>query len=249
MSERRFTRASPRVERREKPDGSPDDPHIVGHAAVFDEWTTLYEGRYWTWREVIRPGAFANAVKERQDVRALFNHDSNFILGRTKSHTLVCSEDARGLMTDCRVPGTRTILDLVVAPMERGDLDGMSFAFCVRKGDTVTRTETEDGTVVIENGGERITIRYEGERCVEERELLDLDLSDVSPVTFPQYEGTDVALRAHGPDIAERAREMDRPHVRTRPAPKRDELRRWLDQGGGVAAPARAGSAAPGRKG
>lgn len=173
-----------RLERRADGDGDGDaagqPPRIVGHAAVFDQWTTLYQSRTYLWREIIRPGAFRNAIAEGQDVRALFNHDSNYVLGRTTSGTLRLAEDAIGLVMDTDPPDTRTIRDLVLTPIERKDITQQSFAFTVRKG------------------GERIVIRVEDDLVIEERELLDLDLYDVSPVTYPAYEGTDVALRALG---------------------------------------------------
>lgn len=172
-------------------------PLIVGHASVFDKWTTLYEGRYYVWREIVRPGAYRNALAEGQDVRALFNHDANFLLGRTRSGTLRLAEDATGLLSETDPPDTQLVRDLVLAPIGRGDLSGMSFAFMVRRGDQVVTTEA-DGVTVINSGGQRVTIREEGERTIEERELLDLNLFDVSPVTYPQYEQTDVALRALG---------------------------------------------------
>ncbi len=215
-----------------EPDADPDDAgpplKIVGHASVFNRWATLVDDRHFRWREVIRPGAFKNAIKERQDVRALFNHDPNFVLGRTKSGTLVLSEDARGLLSETIPPDTQTVRDLVIAPMERGDVDGMSFAFSIRRAATVTITERDDGSVVTDSGGERITQRFEGDRLIEDREVLDADLYDVSPVTYPAYDGTSVALRATGSDIERRARAEDRPH--RRPAPRREQYRRRLDE-------------------
>jgi len=169
---------------------------IIGHAAAFDRWTTLYEGDSLVWREVVRPGAFRRAIAERQDVRALFNHDSNYVLGRTASGTLQLSEDAVGLLSDTDPPDTQTIRDLVLAPIARRDITQMSFAFTVRRGPEVTTTR--DGVTVLENGGERITRRFDGPRMYEDRELLDVDLFDVSPVTYPAYENTDVALRERG---------------------------------------------------
>lgn len=225
MAERRIaTKGGLRIETRE--DGTA--PKIVGHASVFNEWTTIYEGRYWVYREIVRPGAYANAIREGQDVRGLFNHDSNFVLGRTKSGTLTLEEDETGLFTRIDPPNTQTIRDLVIAPIERGDVTGMSFAFSVRSGDgKVTRTDMGDGVTVVESAGERVTIRYDGDTRIEDRELLDLDLYDVSPVTYPAYDGTDVAMRSRlCPGLEQRIREMDRPHKA--PAPMRDEIRRWL---------------------
>jgi uncharacterized protein len=224
MAERRFSAtASLRIERAEG--DTPGGPRIVGHAAVYDQWTTLYESKHWVWREVIRPGAFTRAVKKKQDVRSLFNHDANFVLGRTKSGTLTISEDDRGLLTDTTPPDTQTIRDLVLAPIERGDVSGMSFAFVIRAGKKAKLTE-KDGMRILEDGGQRITERFEGETMIEEREILDLDLLDISPVTYPAYDGTDVAMRSVL-DIEKRIAERDRPH--RRPAPEREALRAWLD--------------------
>ncbi len=225
MPERR-AHIGARPEIREATDGTPST--LVGHASVFDQWTTLYEGRYWVWREIVRPGAYANAIRDKQDVRALFNHDPNLVLGRTASGTLDLEEDNAGLMTRTVLPDTQTIRDLVVAPIRRGDVTGMSFAFSVRKGGTQTRTENPDGSIVLENGGERVTIRREGDVEYEDRELLDLDIFDISPVTYPAYEGTDVAARSRMvPDMERRIAERDVPHRAY--APWRDEVLRWLD--------------------
>lgn len=216
--EKRVRPATVRVERRAAEGGAAGEPAIVGHAAVFDVWTTLYDGKYFRWRELIRPGAFKNAIAEKQDVRALFNHDSNFILGRTKSGTLTLEEDKVGLLTRTSPPDTQTVRDMVLTPMERGDVDGMSFAFSVRDGDTKTVTDNKDGSRVTETAGQRVTQRYEGDCYVEEREILDADLFDVSPVVYPAYDGTDVAFRSVA-GVEARAKEMDRPH------PKRDGRR------------------------
>jgi HK97 family phage prohead protease len=209
--ERRIRPAGLRIERRDSAGGG-KARSIVGHAAVFDQWTTMYDGTYYTAREVVRPGAFARAIREKQDVRALFNHDPNFILGRMKSGTLRLSEDRAGLLSEIDAPDTQTVNDLVVSPIERGDMDGMSFGFVARRSAKTTITRTADATV-IDRGGDRITIRQEGDKEVEERELLDVDLLDVSPVCDPQYDGTDVALRG-GPadaDFLAHCRERDIP--------------------------------------
>lgn len=157
---------------------------VTGHAAVFDQWTILYSGKMYdktyTWREILRPGAFKNAIAEAQDVRALWNHNPDFVLGRTASGTCRLSEDATGLATEIDLSESQIVNDLVAIPMGRGDVTQMSFAFKVRKG------------------GERVTIREEGDQIVEERELLDLDLFDVSPVAYPAYEGTDCSIEEEG---------------------------------------------------
>lgn len=181
------------LEVRADEEGTPD--RIVGHASVFNEWTTLYESADYLWREVVRPGAYARALVEGHDVRALWNHDANFVLGRTLSGTLRLAEDERGLLSDITPPDSQLVRDLVLAPIRRGDVSQMSFAFLPNRVRNV-REELEDGTILVDRGGERITIRREGNRVIEDRELLDVDLFDVSPVTYPAYPGTDVGVRS-----------------------------------------------------
>ncbi len=192
--ELRFTSSGLRVERR-----ADESPKIVGHAAVFDQWTTLYRGRYWTLREIVRPGAFRNALLERQDVRALFNHDANCVLGRSASGTCRLAEDATGLAVEIDPPDTQVARDLLVS-LARGDISGMSFAFRVRPNGDKTTTVAQD------------------DMETDDRELLDLDLFDVSIVTVPAYPQTDVAIRslAEARDRARRNPWLDRARVRLR---------------------------------
>jgi len=141
---------------------------IKGHAAVFDKWSEDLGG----FREKIRPGAFKKTIKEA-DVRALFNHDPNFVLGRNKAGTLELSEDEKGLAISIEPPDTQWARDLTTS-IERGDIDQMSFGFRTVKDQWTT---PQDGK---EN----------------QRELLEVELFDVSPVTFPAYPQTDVGVRS-----------------------------------------------------
>jgi hypothetical protein len=141
--------------------------HIEGHAAVFDTLSQVI----WNFREVIRHGAFADAIA-RSDVRALWNHNPDYVLGRTKSDTLALREDERGLAVDIIPPDTQFARDLMTS-MDRGDIDQMSFAFTI----------SEDRWYTDESG---MTIR----------EIISIDqLFDVSPVTYPAYTETDVSAR------------------------------------------------------
>jgi HK97 family phage prohead protease len=119
--------------------------------------------------ERIRAGCFARAIKLRQDCRALFNHDPSVVFGRVKNGTLRLAEDSVGLHFECDLPNTQTARDCH-ASIARGDIDQCSFSF----------TLVEDKW---SNGGKM-------------RELLDVNLIDVSPVTFPAYEDTSVAARS-----------------------------------------------------
>ncbi len=157
---------------------------LTGYAAVFYRagspgteyvmWTDLVER--------IRPGAFDRALQERQDVRGLFNHGADCLLGRLSSGTLRLSVDDVGLRYEIDLPDTQTAKD-VAALVSRGDLSGSSFTFGANK------TEWDDtGTVSV-------------------RTLIDVDLYDVGPVTFPAYVGTSTAIRSQDREVidAERA--------------------------------------------
>ncbi|MDZ3934721.1 HK97 family phage prohead protease [Escherichia marmotae] len=94
-----------------------DNPaHIIGYGSVFDCRSELIFGSF---REIIRPGAFDDVLGD--DVRALFNHDPNFILGRSAAGTLNLSVDERGLRYDIQAPETQTIRDLVRAARQGGE--------------------------------------------------------------------------------------------------------------------------------
>src|SRR5687768_5826990 len=81
-----------------------DKSTIGGYAAVFNQETVI-GGGMWGFREQIAPGAFDTAI-ENDDVRALFNHDPNYVLGRTVSGTLKLSADKKGLRYDVDLPDT-----------------------------------------------------------------------------------------------------------------------------------------------
>lgn len=148
-------------------DQSSGPPHIVGYAAVFNSRSLDLGG----FTEFIRPGAFARTLMEQPDIRALFDHQSNAILGRTKSGTMTIGEDQRGLFVDITPPDTETGRS-VCESIKRGDIDGMSFGFQTRSD----AWSTDDGMPL--------------------RELTDVDLSEVSVVTFPAYPDTAVATRS-----------------------------------------------------
>jgi len=101
---------------------------ISGHAAVFDQLSDPIMG----FREKIAKGAFKKSIRRKDDVRALWNHNSDYVLGRTKSGTLKVKEDDVGLAIEIQPPDTTWANDLITT-MERGDVDQMSFAFAVVK--------------------------------------------------------------------------------------------------------------------
>lgn len=238
MNERRRVEGTPKIERRTGGD-SPGD-YLVGYAAVFNQWTTLYQSKSWVWREKIRAGAFAAAISERQDVRSLFNHDPNFVLGRTTSGTLSLRETDKGLWSETRLADSPTIRDLVVTPIEREDVTGMSFGFNVRNDGGQTTIEKDDASrkVICKRSGEIIVEWIEGDCLYTERELLSVDLFDTSPVTYPAYKGTSVGLRSDDfARLEEEARRMFEESSRCQP--RRDDA--WIARASGILRLAEAG--------
>ena len=141
---------------------------LVGYAALFNRRSELLYGSF---VEVIAPGAFAGAVKNA-DVRCLWNHDSNHVIGRTKAGTLTVEEDELGLRIEATPPDTQWARDLMTS-ISRGDVDQMSFGFRVAKDEW-----KEEGDIYV-------------------RTILEIEeLYEVSPVTFPAYPDTAVAVRA-----------------------------------------------------
>lgn len=138
---------------------------LAGYAAVFNSDTTI--GDYFI--ERIDPGAFDKAIKG--DVRALIDHDSGRVIGRTKSGTLRLATDSRGLKVEIDVPDTADGRDLWTL-VERGDISGMSFGFRVTKQEW---DETGD---------------------LPMRTILEVELYEVSAVAFPAYDDTSLGLRS-----------------------------------------------------
>lgn len=161
-TERRYLTQEFRV----SPEG--ETPKIAGYAAVFDS-PSLDMG----WTEELDPHAFDNVLGSNPDVRGLFNHDENYVLGRTVANTLRLSVDARGLSYEIDPPDTQLAKDLLVS-MRREDISGSSFGFiCARD----SWTENADGTVT--------------------RRILEIDqLLDVSVVTYPAYTAASADLRS-----------------------------------------------------
>jgi HK97 family phage prohead protease len=163
--ERRSTTQAAAIETRE--DGS---AKLTGYAAVWDS-ETMIGGMF---REVVRKGAFAKSIADGADVRALWNHNDDVVLGRTKSGTLKLEEDETGLRYEVELPDTQAARDAITT-IKRGDVSGSSFGFLVPKGGAVWSVDS--------NGSEL-------------RELLQVQLLDVSPVAYPAYDDTTVAARS-----------------------------------------------------
>ena len=145
------------------------EPAIDGYASVFDSWSEELGGNQ-PFRERVVKGAFEETI-QNDDIRALFNHDPNYVLGRNKAGTLTLEEDDKGLHVRITPPDTQWAKDLLVS-IKRGDITQMSFGFTV----ILDRWNYEDNTDV--------------------RELLKVKLYDVSPVTFPAYTQTECGIRS-----------------------------------------------------
>jgi HK97 family phage prohead protease len=154
---------------------------IQGYAALFDEPTII-----WDFEEVIAPNAFSRALRENQDVRALFNHDSNYVLGRTKNGTLRLREDNKGLWIENEPPNS-PIASSIVESIRRGDVDGQSFAFTIKR---------QEWQFFDQDSGKR-----------DRRTIMEIgDLYDVGPVTYPAYQATSIKLRNESHKLYKEAR-------------------------------------------
>lgn len=160
--ERRFYK--PQEMRLQAPEGG-SATLIGGHAAVFNQRSEDLGG----FVEQIAPGAFKSSLE--RDVRALMNHNSDLILGRTSAGTLRLAEDETGLNVEIDTPDTSYARDLLVS-MQRGDVREMSFGF-----------------LTLQDHWEKV-----GDVWV--RTLLEVELYEVSPVTFPAYGQTTISARS-----------------------------------------------------
>jgi HK97 family phage prohead protease len=127
---------------------------------------------------VIRPGAFRDTLARGADVRLLINHEG-LPLARTKSGTMRLAEDARGLKMEADLDPDDPEAKAVLGKIKRGDLSQMSFGFVTR----ADHWRHESGGLV--------------------RDLLGVDLLDVSVVTYPAYQATDVAARSLAQHLAQ----------------------------------------------
>lgn len=152
---------------------------IEGYFAVFDSNYEIAPGM----SESIAPGAFDNTLAG--DIRALINHDTTLVLGRTKAGTLQLRTDSHGLWGHIDInPNDSDAMNLYNR-VQRGDVDQCSIGFDIINEETDYR---EDGSI-------HWTIK-------------EVELYEVSPCTFPAYEETNIAARQKERDeIKKRKRE------------------------------------------
>lgn len=150
---------------------------IRGMAIVFNQLSE----ELGFFREKIAPDAVDRTLRNGLDVRALVDHDPSKILGRTKAGTLRLDKTAQGLQVTIDPPDTTAARDILES-IARGDVSGMSFGFRTLEDQWDQKTDPPTRTV------------------------LDMEMFDVSIVTYPAYPQTDVALRSLQ---AERERVID----------------------------------------
>ena len=148
-----------------------DVPHISGYFAVFNKVYEVFKGC----TESIAPGAFSDEL--HSDVRALINHDTRLVIGRTIPGTLELREDEIGLWGDVSINPKDSDAMNCWARVERGDVSQCSIGFDI----------IDEGHEILENGTHHYTIRK-------------VKLYEVSCCTFPAYE--DTAISARKADIA-----------------------------------------------
>lgn len=155
-------------------------PTFTGHAAVFNSRTAIGNPLKWGFYEEVARGAFTKTLKEG-DARFLVDHDTALLVARVSAGDLRLKEDNVGLAVEAELDTELSYVKDLVRNLERGRLDGMSFGFRVIRDEWITESvETSDGQ----------------QAEVEVRTILEVELFEVSAVTFPAYDETDAALRA-----------------------------------------------------
>lgn len=142
--------------------------YLDGYYAVFNSPYEVCPG----WIEEIAPGAFARTLREGRDVKALWNHDSNIVLGSTSNRTASLAEDERGLYGPIEINEGDQDAKNAYARVDRGDVRGCSFGFGIKD---MEEWWDDDGTY--------------------RTRLTDVELYEVSPCTFPAYTQTSITAR------------------------------------------------------
>lgn len=144
-----------------------DGKTLTGYGIVFNVQSLNLGG----FKEIILPSAVDRTLREGLDVRSYVNHDPNKIIGRSSAGTLTMKKDRKGLRVEIFPPSTSYAHDLMES-VKRGDISGMSFRF---------RTITDDW-------------HMEDELLI--REVSDMVVGEIGPVSEPAYVDTSVAARS-----------------------------------------------------
>lgn len=144
--------------------------YLEGYFAVFGELYQVWDG----WIETIERGAFARYLASGEDVKVLWNHDSNIVLGSTENGTASLREDESGLFGSVEINENDSEAVSAYARVARGDVDGCSFGF-----DIARQEEWWD------------------DEGIYHTKITEVDpLYEVSPCTFPAYKATSISARA-----------------------------------------------------
>ena len=170
------SRGQPQLERRSMTirelriadDGEGTEKYIEGYASVFDSWSEELGAGIAPFREKVCRGAFLETI-EKDEIKALWNHNSDLVLGSKNAGTLELKEDERGLYVKIKPP--KWAKDKIET-IKRGDVNCMSFGFCV------------------------VLDKWYSDGDCEVRELLKVKLFDVSPVAYPAYPATECDVRS-----------------------------------------------------
>lgn len=159
-------------------DNDTDDLYVEGMFAVYGDIYEVWEGA----TESIAPGAFKNSING--DVRALYNHNADIVLGRTTNGTLELRDTDQGLWGRIKINKKDSDAMNVYERIARGDISGCSFGFNIRSQE---ETISDDGKI--------------------HWTLTDIDpLFEISPVCFPAYTATTVESR--GKDVEQIKKRM-----------------------------------------
>lgn len=154
-----------------------DAEQFAGYAAVFNSRTAIGDPTAWGFYEQIAPGAFSRTLAQ-SDIRMLIDHDPYYVVSRMSAGTLSLSEDSHGLAVSSALDPSVSYVNDLRSNLRNGNVSGMSFGFMVRDDSWETETRSDDGMQV------------------EVRTIRDVDLIEVSAVTFPAYTDTAAGMRS-----------------------------------------------------
>lgn len=141
--------------------------HLRGYFIVFNSETNLFDDYY----EQVDPAAVDDDI-QKQDIRALFDHDTAKVLGRTVANTLTLTKDKHGLIGDIIVNQDDPEAMSVYQKVKRGDVSQASFGFYITNSE---EDERDDGW---------------------HSKITGMNLLEISIVTFPAYSDTEIGARS-----------------------------------------------------
>lgn len=169
-----------------------DEMKITGYFVVFNTETELFDGMF----EEISDKAFKDI--DLTDIRALADHDTAKVLGRTKSKTLSLSVDEKGLYGEITINKNDTEAVNLYQRVKRGDIDQCSFGFNILNE---IMEQREDGSV--------------------KWTITEIELFEVSVVTFPAYDNTSVEARSN------QIKQLEKRNLQTRKVNLKERMKQW----------------------